>query len=465
MNRLTVALDRVYFPPRGRITDDTSVLTLRSLVFEPLCQWRDGAVGPALFVSWRHDAEGRVWHFSIRPGARFHDGLACTVEHVRDSIAATLEGRDMFGMPWSYARYLAGARIEAADAMTLRIATPEPLADLPEILAEFFVARDAPDGQALIGTGPYCVAALRDDAAVDLDAVEAGRQPARLRFVAEKGAEARFAMLLDGSVDVALNLDRRAAAPGGHGLRWGRVPTTLSVMFYLNCTAGLFASRKARLAANLAVDRPAILRHLFHGLGVPAASIVSPFHLGMAEAGLARIPYDPDRARRLFAEAGAGAEILIRTPTHMPERAPDIAAMVARDLAEAGCPARIEVVEDRPDYARQVGDKRIGDMAIFDSSPHSTFRVLNDKISAASCGIWWQGHDDPALEPMILAANHTMEHDARAAAYARCLARLQADPPWLYLFHPEESYAARPGVTGLTMDHRGVLGFGGGERG
>jgi peptide/nickel transport system substrate-binding protein len=180
-----------------------------------------GVVGPALFSAWRHDATGRVWHFSIRPGARFHDGVACTVEHVRDSIAVTLDGRDMFGMPWPYARYLDGARIEAADAMTLRIATPEPLADLPEILAEFFVARDTPDGEALVGTGPYRVVAVERDALVDLDAVDPGRSPARLRLLARGDAELRFAMLLDGNADVALNLGtpraaaRRARAESG----------------------------------------------------------------------------------------------------------------------------------------------------------------------------------------------------------------------------------------------------------
>ena len=45
---LTVALERVEFLPLGRVTDDTSILTLRSLVFEPLCRWRDGRVGPGL---------------------------------------------------------------------------------------------------------------------------------------------------------------------------------------------------------------------------------------------------------------------------------------------------------------------------------------------------------------------------------------------------------------------------------
>jgi peptide/nickel transport system substrate-binding protein len=273
---VTVALDRVFFPPLGRITDDTSVLTLRSLVFEPLCRWRDGAIGAGLFGSWRHEAEGREWRFTMRPGAAFHDGVPCTAAHVEASIAATLQGRDMFGMPWSYARYLAGARIEAMDAATLRIETPEPLADLPEILAEFFLAREAPDGQAVIGTGPYRVVAHRPDESVELQAVNSTRRPSVLRLVASKDAEARFAMLRDGTADVAMNLEHRAEPPGGHGLEWGRAVTTLSVMFYLNCAEGLFRSPAARLAANLAVDRQAILNRLFHGRGVLAAKRRQP---------------------------------------------------------------------------------------------------------------------------------------------------------------------------------------------
>ena len=43
---LTLALERVEFLPLGRVTDDTSILTLRSLVFEPLCRWRGRARAP-----------------------------------------------------------------------------------------------------------------------------------------------------------------------------------------------------------------------------------------------------------------------------------------------------------------------------------------------------------------------------------------------------------------------------------
>ncbi len=60
---------------------------------------------------------------------------------------------------------------------------------------------------------------------------------------------------------------------------------------------------------------------------------------------------------------------------------------------------------------------------------------------------------------MIAAANRTMDHASRAAAYGRCLRRLQDNPPWLYLFHPVEAVAARPGTPPLALDHRGVLSF------
>ena len=136
--------------------------------------------------------------------------------------------------------------------------------------------------------------------------------------------------------------------------------------------------------------------------------------LGHGEAALAPLPYDPERAKALFAEARGGAEVTLRTPLHVPERAAEIRVMVTHFLGRAGIPAGIETEHDRPDYSRQVGRGRIGDMAIFDSSPNSAFRVLDDKISATTRGQRRQGHDDPELEPMIQAARRYMELGTRA---------------------------------------------------
>lgn len=455
---LTLALARVEFLPAGRVTDDTSILTLRSLVFEPLCRWREGRVLPGLLAAWQHEDEGRSWTFALRRGATFHDGRPCTAEDVAETIASHLGALDGFGMPSPYARYLAGAHITPEGPGLVGISTPRPLADLPEILSEFFVTRPAADGSMTTGTGPWRVVEHEAGSHAVLESVERGREPGRITLVAVADADMRHRLVVEGVMDAAANLERmtepRRRAPG---LTWVEAPNTLSVMFYLEARRGPFAHPAARRAVNLAVDARAIVEEVMGGLGVPASTVVSPFHFGHPGAALPPIPHDPEAARRLFEEAGAGSELLIRTPLSLPERAPRITAMVAEQLGALGIPARIETEPDRPEYARQVGRGQIGDMAIFDSSPASTFRVLDDKISAATRGQWWQGHEDPVLEPMIAEANRTMDEAARAAAYARCLRRLRENPPWLYLFHPIEVAAARPGTVPLALDHRGIL--------
>ena len=96
-------------------------------------------------------------------------------------------------------------------------------------------------------------------------------------------------------------------------------------------------------------------------------------------------------------------------------------------------------------------------MAIFDSSPQSTYRVLNDKISSSTKAVWWQGYDDLETERLIVEANRAVDHDARDAAYARCLRHLHENPPWLYILHPTDVFAAQLDVPGLSIDHKGAL--------
>ncbi len=453
---LTIALERLDFLPANRVTDDTSILTLKNLVFEPLLRWQPGGrVAPALFAHWTHSPDGRRWSFTIRDGARFHDGVACTADHILAFIAGILNSRDMFGMKWSYSRYLAQATLSAPTSTTLTVENPEPLADILDIFSEFYICREDAAGRPILGTGRYRVAAFTAHQFARLEPVAGALRPLTVHCV--PGAEARYDQLKAGQVDAALNLERmHAAVDFDPRFQWGRAVNTLSVMYYLNCSAGLFAAPEARLAANHAVDRTRLIAEIFQGLGAEAATIVSPFHLGMAEP-IAPIPYDPDRARRLIDSVGGPAAIVLRTPLHMPERAPEISCFVAQSLEEIGLSVTIETETDRPEYARQVGRKAIGDMAIFDSSPHSTYRVLDDKISARNRAVWWQGYEDAETEALIRAANAAVTDDARERAYAAALRRLNANPPWLYLFHPVEIFAARPDCAGLGIDQKGVL--------
>ena len=74
MTTLRIAAEKARFTPPRQVTDDTSVLTLKNWVLEPLLRWDDARIRPGLFAAWRHEQGGRRWIFSIRDGATFHDG-------------------------------------------------------------------------------------------------------------------------------------------------------------------------------------------------------------------------------------------------------------------------------------------------------------------------------------------------------------------------------------------------------
>jgi len=453
---LRIVQEKVDFLPPDRVTDDRSILTLKSLVMEPLCAWDNGTIRPALLAQWETDTTGCVWHFHLRAEPLFHDGHRCTAQDIVDFIAAICESVDTFGMKWSYARYFAGVAFVAVSSTTLRVTTARPMGDLPEIFTEFYLSRRDGNGHSVIGTGPCRVTEFTRGARVCLLRGDG----ATFSIEAVPDAEQRLARLQDGHADIACQLDCLETLPQrSDALGWLHATHCLSVMAYLNCTTGLFQSAEARLAANLALDKDRLCREIYDGLAVPAATIVSPWHCGFPQAGVAPVPYDPQAARAIFDAIGHRGEIVLRAPTFMPEHAPRIAAFIKEALEQVGLRVRIDMAQNRPEYAREIGGKTMGDIAIFDSSPHSTFRVLNDKISSRSRGVWWQGLDDPALEALITTANETLAPAERAARYGACLAALNAEPAWLYLAHPDTLVGTRHGLDGLWLDHKGVLHF------
>ncbi len=450
----SIALEKLLFLPATRVTDDVSVLTLKSLVLEPLLNWNRGRYAPGLFDRWSGSNGGRSWEFRIREGAIFHDGTPCRAEHVLSFIEDVLGSTDMFGMKWAYARYFASTRFTAGPHNSVRVEDPQPIAHVQDIFCEFYLSRPDPAGAPTIGTGPWRVCA-HDPEHVELQRIGGEDW---LLLTALRDAERRLDAVLTGQVDVAMNLERAdqplARNPDGS---WLSVVSTMSVTGYLNCLRPPFSDERARQAVNVAVDVQALVREVYHELAEPASTVVSPAHLGMGEPP-PRLAHDRDKARRLMDELGGPAEIVLRTPTFMPEKAPAMAAVIASDLERIGWTVTVDVEEDRPHYARQIGQRQMGDIAIFDSSPHSTFRILSDKVSSRVQGTWWQGYDDAKAERLIAKAFAAHDDRVREVTYREALRYLAATPPWLYLVHPVLLAGIAPGAGGFHLDSRGVLG-------
>ncbi|KAK1517639.1 serine/threonine protein kinase [Colletotrichum costaricense] len=388
---LRLSLENVDFRLPTQVTDDNSVTALKSLVFEPLLRWQShGRVEPGLFDRWERSPDARIWQFHIREDACFHDGEPCKAKDIVTYINGLLDSRDYFGMRWSYSRYFSQTKFSAEDDRTVKVTNAEPFADIEGIFCEFWPSRIDKNGKPVLGTGPFRVIEFeRKDSTgrAVLQRLNPTRHGSPHTIIAtmEPNAAERLRLLRAGEVDAALNLERVANLDllnFDSGFRWGRVASTLSAIYYLNCTDGIFTSPDARLAVNLALDNDALVKEVYHGFAKSSATIVSPYHLGFPESQLQHIPYDPDRARDLLKDFDKGTHLVLRTPVYMPEHAQKISKFVASSLEAVGFQVEIKVETNRPEYARQIGlKKEIGSLALFDSTPNSTFRVLDDKIS------------------------------------------------------------------------------------
>ncbi len=444
---MTIALPSVELLDPHFTTDQPDRLSLRANLFEPLIG-RDAQLRltPELAAGWEVSADAQTWTIHLRPGATFTDGRPLDASTVVATVHRFGGAGGAFGMGGVYAGYLAGAETLALDPATVQIRLRGPLADFGDVLAAMpSVVPVLGDLERFLGTSPYVVA--KQGPAVLTLAPRGAGGPGPLHWCAWPDPAARLAAVRAGVVDLATSLPAaedyladplHLASPG-----------TLAVVFFMNLFRGPCTDVRVRRAINLAVDREAIVRDVLGGAADLLTGPMSRFAFGV-DPEVAPYPHDPAAARRLLAEAGVGAEtvLTIRAPTSTPMEGPALAAAVAGDLSRVGLRSVIQLEPDRPAYARQIRYKQIGDLACFDSSPLSTYRVLREKLSARYEGWWWQGYDSPAFADGLAVAERTADPEVRADIYRRLHRIVHEDAPWLFLYAPRHVYAVGPRLLG-----------------
>ncbi len=462
MNELRIAQSQVNLLQPEFTTDQPDLQSILALVYEPLMQWRSGRVAPGLVASWEVRDDGRSWLLTLRDDVRFHDGSLCTTDDVVQSLERMREAGGAFGMGGVYSPYLEPLSFEPVGKTQLLVKSSTPTGDLADIFAAVYVGKPTGPAEPPLGTGPFRLEEYVEGELLRLSSAarpDHDSQFSELTISQVPSASDRYSALLNDQADLATGLELMQPLPEKDGLTWRRSTNTLSVVGFLNGYEKPFSQPEARLAINLAVDVDAIIDSVWPGLAEPAATVVSPFHSGFSDA-LRPYGYDPERARALFAACDMPQELVLRTPLVIPDRAPQVAAMIQEQLARIGIRVRIESESDRPKYAMDTSQKRIGHLALFDSSPLSTYRVLQEKISSQTQGLWWQGVTDIQADQLIDAAHLTLDNRKRSEAYNRCLSWLHQNPHWLYLYHPVKLYAHRADFSGIELDHAGLIRLG-----
>ncbi len=136
------------------------------LIFSGLIRFdSQGIPQPDVAEAWGTSQDGRIYNFSIRPNAKWHDGTPVT----SDDVIFTIEllKSDASAFPADIKEFWQDVEINRLDDATLQFALPEPFAPfldfvtfklLPKHLLENIPADQIPNADfnlAPVGTGPY----------------------------------------------------------------------------------------------------------------------------------------------------------------------------------------------------------------------------------------------------------------------------------------------------------------------
>src|SRR5881628_3455484 len=347
-------------------------------VYDPLIQ-RDPKTfeyRPGLAMEWKPSNELRTWAFKLRPGVKFHEGWGeLTAEDVKFTVEQNLKPDSQGGSAPFFRRYL--DRVETPDTHTVVMQFKDKVWEVPSLFSQFVGYQNPTSKKYLekvgeekatlhpIGTGPYRHVEGRQGDYHRFEAVASHwrKTPAFKELVIRRIPDpaTRMSGMRAGEIDIGVVFGDYLDQAARSGLRLHDVPNAAFYWVILSaqttsdredyCPACPWAgdwsdpksrenARKVRLAMNLAVNKKAIISALWKGKGseTPFSYYYYPFHKGYSADW--KIPaYDPERAKKLLAEAGHAGGFEVRVnPMVMAYAAdgPDIMEAVALDWEKIG---------------------------------------------------------------------------------------------------------------------------------
>ena len=467
-------------------------------IYNRLIEFKHGTTDlqPGLAESWDQSADGKVFTFHLRHGAKWHSNAAFkpTRDFNADDVLFSFNRQGSEASPFhkvsggSYDYYgdMGFAKlitaIDKVDDYTVKFTLTDPqtpfLADLAMDFASVQSAEYAdvlmkagkPEqiDQQPIGTGPFSFVAYQRDATIRFRRFDDYWGPKAkldsLVFSINKDPAVRLAKLRANECQVM-------AYPQPADLPGIKADADLTLLQQAGLNIGYlafnnqkppFTDKRVRQALSMAIDKKAILDAVYQGAGQPAKNLIPPTMWSYNDS-VVDYPYDPAAAKKLLAEAGFpdGFETeLWAMPVQRPYN-PDarrIGELMQADLMKIGVKAKI-VSYEWGEYRKRVqaGEATMAELGWTgdNGDPDNFFTPLASCAAARTGGgsaSKWCNKDFDAL--IQKAATLPGQAD-RAKLYEQAQVIMHDDAPFFLIAHSITFQPLRKTVTGYTMSPLG----------
>lgn len=438
---------------------------------------------PGLARGWEVSPDGLTWTFHLRRGVRCHDGSLLTAEDVVFSLNRLI--KNLNSPSFFLVEGVAGAAecragrtqtcrgIRATSTQTVQIDLDAPFAPFAANLAAAaasIVPRTACSGGRFrpIGTGPFRYVRQEADGTHLLEAFAEYFEGApcfdRLVMGPQASGEAEIAQFQRGElhlVDLPVQLLERVKADPV--LRQSLVTVPRLVVAYLGFnmqSRSPVQNRLVRQAINYAIDKERLLAEWFRG---QAHRLPGPIPEGVLgydpkEPGYG---FDPERSRRLLAEAGFPKGLPTPIILHCSNASAPLMGSVAEMLAQVGIRLQVKAmplkeVKD-PEQLRKCDLyylQWVGDTTDPDNFLWPLF--LSRSAGTAANNSHYQS---AVVDHLLEEARRVNMASMREQIYRQAQRQIIEDAPWVFLGQPHSNWLVHPALRGFKLHPLGLHQF------
>ena len=421
-------------------------------VLEPLTKINaDGSVSPLLAESWEVSPDLKTTTFRLRRGVKFQNGEPFNAAAVKFSF-------DRAGSDKSTnkdKRTFAALSTQVVDEHTVVVINQDIEPDLLFLLGQATAVIVEPKSAATnatqpVGTGPYQLGQWNRGASITLTAWPGYRAAANVkirratfRFIPDPAAQ--VAALLAGDVDVFPRVTPRSLAQFKSNARFQVVVSgsRAKTILAMNHARKPLQDVRVRRAIAAAIDRRAVIEGAGDGLGVPIGSHYVPGAFGYIDTTGIN-PYDPDKARRLLAEAGVKTPLALTMTLPPTPYARQGGEVIAAQLAQVGITARLQNVEWAQWLSGTYGSKNYDLTLISHVEPF-------DLGNFAKPDYYW-GYQSPKFNALYDQIKNATRPADRARLLGDAQRLLAEDSVHAFLYQPQWVTVAQKNLRGLWKD-------------
>jgi peptide/nickel transport system substrate-binding protein len=401
-----------------------------------------------------------TWEFKLRKGIKFHNGDPVTAADVKFSVEHYLDPKTKAPLA---SFYKIVKEIKAVDEHTIQVTTDKPDPLLQKrfafsifILPSKYIKEKGYDTflKRPIGCGPFkFVEWVRADRLV-LEAYEdywAGSPLIKtVVFRAIPEDTTRLAELQTGMADIILNIPPFLVnqVKGQPGIDVQSVPSGRVILLYINTLApGPLQDKRVRQALNYAVDKKTIIDKVLMGSGFQMAINIPPYDFGY-DPTLKPYPYDPEKAKKLLAEAGhKDLKLVLNSPSGRYVMDKQVAEAIAGMYEKAGIKVDFRMRE-WGDYVKDLFGKKLVDtgligsgLVMYDADGRLSLYFLRDSVFCY--------YVNAEIEKWILEARVSMDEKKRKELYSKISNKIFEEAPFVFLYQQQDHWGVSKKVKGF----------------